>query len=59
MGNCLPALFYIICGYAGEHSFTLIISSNVNPYSITFVIGGNYQVKFRLPEDYQLKSIIY
>ena len=31
MENCLPALFYITCGYTTtEHSFTLIISSNVS-----------------------------
>ena len=33
--NCLPALFYIICGYTVEHSFTPIISSNIS--SMTFI----------------------
>ena len=34
--NCLPTLFYIICGYTSEHSFTSSISSNVSLCSMTF-----------------------
>ena len=49
--NCLPALFYIICGYTAEHSFVPIISSNVG------LCLENYKIKFPLSEDNQLKSI--
>ena len=52
--NCLPVLFYIICGYIAEHSFTLIISSNA---LWLYVLVENYQVKFHLSEDNQLKFI--
>ena len=43
--NCLPALFYIICGYTAEHSFAPIISSNVSLCSMTFWYGRNLPSK--------------
>ena len=36
--NCLPALFYIICGYTAEHSFAPIILSNVSLYDFPFLL---------------------
>ena len=43
--NCLPVSFYIICGYTAEHSFALIISSNVSLCSMTFCYGRNLPSK--------------
>ena len=37
--KCLPALFYIICGFTAEQSFAPIISSNVSLCSMTFCYG--------------------
>ena len=39
VGNCLPALFYIISGCTAEHSFAPIISSNVSLSAMTFCYG--------------------
>ena len=36
VGKCLPALFYIICGYTAERSFAPIISSNGSLCYMTF-----------------------
>ena len=43
--NCLPALFYIICGYTAEYSFAPIISSNVSLCSMTFCYDGKLPSK--------------
>ena len=39
MGNCLPLLFYIICGYTAEQSFEPLIFSYVSLFSMTFCYG--------------------
>ena len=43
--NCLPALFYIICGCTAEHSFAPIISSNASLSSTTFCYGRKLSSK--------------
>ena len=39
VGNCLPLLFYIICGYTAEQSFEPLIFSYVSLFSMTFCYG--------------------
>ena len=53
VGNCLPLLFYIICGYTAEQSFKPLIFSNVSLFSMTFCYGRKLPSKVVSAEDNQ------